>query len=142
MRTNPIIEGLKEVAKKAYPQLLEMAKQMGEEILEKIRNGEITPRDILVNCPDLENADVLPYEQDYLTKDEFVQILKQEKVQGSTEVAALLKKGSEKVYLYTAYVSNGELMPVEANKYLIFISDAIARDLESLFDNNELIVLH
>lgn len=139
MNAKPIVD----VAKKVIPYLKELAQTYGEDLMQKLKEGKInfeTMRDKLVN-PQLAKADVKVIDIEYLTMDKLVQNIKENTVPDSDEVAAILRKGKKKNYLYTAFLKNGELLPVESNKYLILVADAVARDLESQFDGNELIVL-
>lgn len=139
MNAKPLVD----LAKKAVPYLKELAKTYGESLIQDLKSGKInyeTVRDKFVN-PQLAKADIKVIDIDYLTMDKLVQNIKDNTVPDSNEVAALLRKGRKKNYLYTAFLKDGELLPVENNKYLIFVADAIARDLETQFDGNELIVL-
>ena len=137
------VKPLLDAARPALEYLKKIAKEFGEQTLEDIKTGKFDVREKLSHLlyPELAKADIQTVEVENLTKDKMVQILKEGIVADSDEVAAILRKGKEKNYLYTAYLKNTELIPVENNKYFIFVADAIARDLESLFDGNELIVL-
>lgn len=85
---------------------------------------------------------VLPIQIEFLTKEKLLSYIEENKVPAATEVAAMISKDKKANYIYTAFISNGELMSQEHNKYLIFISDGLSRDVETLFDENELIILH
>lgn len=137
-------ETIKEAADVIIKELKALAKEYGDKILKEIQIGQFDFRKELKKLayPELEKANILPLNVQFLTKDKLVQTLKENTVPGSNEVAALLRKDKSKIYLYTAYLKDRELIPVEKNKYIIFISDAIARDLESLFDGKDLIVLN
>lgn len=134
------LKPLADTAKVILQQLKDFAKEYGEKVLQDVKDGKLSIPSIGGN-PNIAKADIETVKLEFLTKDKLVDTLKKGKVKESTEVAALLRKGKTKVYLYTAYLKDSELMPVETNKYFIFISDAIARDLEAMFDGNELVVL-
>lgn len=137
------VKPLLEAAKPALEYLKKIAKEFGEQTIQDMKEGTFDVREKVTHLlnPELAKADIQTVEMEILNKAKLVQTLKEEMVAGSDEVAAFLRKGKEKNYLYTAYLKNKELIPVENNKYFIFVADFIARDLESLFDNNELIVL-
>lgn len=139
METKPFIDA----AEVVIQNLRELAKEYGEKALQEIKDGKFDLREHIKSWayPELAKANIVPIQVEYLSKDKLVSTIKENKIPNSNEVAALLRKGEKKVYLYTAFVKDGELIPVENNKYLVFVSDAIARDLESLFDGKELIVL-
>lgn len=139
MNAKPLVD----LAKKAGPFLKELADTFFESLIQDLKSGKInyeTVRDQFLN-PQLAKADIKVIDIDYLTPDKLVQNIKDNTVPDSNEVAALLRKSRKKNYLYTAFLKDGELLPVENNKYLIIVADAIARDLENQFDGNELIVL-
>lgn len=140
MNTKPI----EEIAKAVSPKLKELAKQYAAKLWDDIKSGKIDVKEKAKHLlyPELAKATVIPIEVDYLTKDKVIDTIKENKVPNADEVAVLLRKDKKKIYLYTGFLKDNELMPVEENKYIIFTADAIARDLESLFDNNELIVLN
>ena len=137
------VKPLLDAAKPALEYLKKIAKEFGEQTLEDIKTGKFDVREKLSHLlyPELAKADVKTIEIDYLTKEKLVKTLKENTVDGSDEVAAILRKGKKNSFLYTAFLKNKELLPVESNKFYIFVADAIARDLESLFDGHELIVL-
>lgn len=155
----PLIEKLKpqleELSKKVLPLLKEAVKEYGNKILQDIKDGKISLTDLLDKMKstnpkfsnftsadsELAKADIKTIIVETLTKDKLVQTIKENIVPNSNEVAALIKKDDEKAYLYTAFLKDGELLPAEKNRYLIFVADAIARGLESQFKGNELIVL-
>lgn len=132
-----------EFVKPALDYLKKIAKEFSEKTLQDIKDGKFDVRSVLKNLayPELANADIKTIEVEYLSKEKLVQTLKENSVEDSNEVAAILRKGKESCFLYTAFLKDKELLPVESNKYFIFVSTAIARDLESLFDDKELIVL-
>lgn len=155
----PILEKLKPqlegIAKKVIPLLKEASKEYGNKILQDIKDGKINLETVLAKIksanpkfakfasvdPELAKADIKTIDVEILTMDKLVQTIKENIVPSSNEVAALLKKDTEKIYLYTAFLKDGELLPIRENRYLIFVADAMARGLETQFKGNELIVL-
>lgn len=137
------VKPILEAARPALDYLKKIVKEYGEQTLQDIKSGKLDVREKLAHLayPELAKADIKTIDVDYLTKDKLVQTLKENPVEGSDEVAAILRKGKTHIYLYTAYLCKKELIPVEVNKYLIFVADAIARDLETLFDGKEIIIL-
>lgn len=145
MNVQPLIsKTIKETADVIIKELKARVQKYGETFINEIKNGNFDIKKMLKKLayPELEKANILPLDVQFLTKDKLVQTLKENIVPDSNEVAALLRKDKNKIYLYTAYLKDRELIPVDKNKYIIFISDAIARDLESLFDGTDLIVLN
>ncbi len=87
------------------------------------------------------NADILNLNVTTLDKARLVEIAHENKVDGSTEVAAL-KVVTENVYIiYLAYTKDRELIDTNSNKYIIITTQFLARDIEKLFDKDELILL-
>lgn len=133
---------LLETGEVAIKKLQELKEKYGDKVLQYIKEGKF--REDLKNLayPELAKADTVPFYVQLLTKDYVANTLKENIVPESNAAAALLRKDKDNIYLYTAYLKDSELLPVENNKYLIFIADAIARDLEAIFDGKELIVLN
>lgn len=87
-------------------------------------------------------ANIIPMEVELLTKDKLVKAIKDHIVSDANGVATYLKKDKAHIYVYTAFVKGDDLLPVESNVYLIFTADGMSRDLESMFGENDLIVLN
>jgi hypothetical protein len=89
----------------------------------------------------MSNVHKIVKEKDLLKKDDLVEAARENIVSGSDGVCAMLKKTDSKVFVFLAYLKDKELLPSDTNTYVILKAEAIARDVEVLFSNNELIIL-
>lgn len=130
---------LKEQWGKAWNWLKEEAKNVDwdkafsdlQDHLEKAMDG---------GMPD--NVKVVCVEKELLKRADLVKVAKENIVAGSNQVlAAINTKEKSAYYVYLAYACDREMIPQEQNTYVIIKAEALAKDVESLFDGKELIIL-
>lgn len=89
-----------------------------------------------------ENVKITKVEKELMNKANLIEIAKQNIVPNSNEVLAMLNdKGKNAYYLYLAYSKDKEMLPQEENNYVIIKAEGVTKDLQSLFDGHELIIL-
>lgn len=59
----------------------------------------------------------------------------------SNEIVAIKTKQSDGFYVYLTYSRDRQLLPTKDNKYLIIKAQALAKDVEKLFAESELVIL-
>lgn len=87
------------------------------------------------------DANIVVIEFDTLDKGKLIEIAADNKVNGSTEVAAYKVSTDDDYIIYLAYTHNKELMDTSVNKYISIRTKSLARDVEKLFNNDQLILL-
>lgn len=80
-------------------------------------------------------------EMEFLKKATLIEEIKKTVTPESNGVAALLKKTEKNAFVYTALLIDEDFIEQERNKYLIIKCEGVARDVEELFGENELIIL-
>lgn len=93
--------------------------------------------------PDIpENVKITKVEKELIDKTNLFEIAKQNIVPNSNEVLAIFNdKGKNAYYLYLAYSKDKEMLPQEENNFIIIKAEAVSKDLQSLFEGHELIIL-
>ena len=75
------------------------------------------------------------------SKNELIGLCKLYKVPGSNGVAVDREERKGKQYIYAAYLKDKELLPREANMYIVIEAQSVNDDVKSLFSDSNLIVL-
>lgn len=89
-----------------------------------------------------DNVKTVCVEKELLKKEDLVKIARENIVAGSNQVlAAINTKQKSAYYVYLAYACNREMIPQEENTFVIIKAEALAKDVETLFDGKELIIL-
>ena len=89
-----------------------------------------------------ENVKITKVGKELVNKADLIEIAKQNIVPNSNEVLVMLNdKGKNAYYLYLAYSKDKEMLPQEENNFIIIKADGLTKDLQSLFDGHELIIL-
>lgn len=86
-------------------------------------------------------ANIIAETYESLNKEKLVEIATLHKVDGSTEVAAYKVDTDDEYLIYLAYTKDKELLDENINKYIIIHTQSIARDIDKLFNNDQLILL-
>ena len=76
-----------------------------------------------------------------LRQDDLVNLSKANMVPGANQVFAFLQKNEADYIVFLAYGKDRELLPNDQNCYIIAESEAISREVESLFDNSKVVIL-
>lgn len=88
------------------------------------------------------NIKTVCVEKELLKRADLVKIARENIVAGSNQVlAAINKEEKSAYYVYMAYARDREMIPQEKNTYVIIKAEALAKDIEDLFDGKELIIL-
>ena len=148
MNVQPILNVAKEYAPQIMEFLKELAASYGPKIKERVvemlkHTAEKKAESFFCNINDSskKNPNILAIQEEFLTKDKLVQYIKENMIPQADEVATILKKDEKNIYIYTAFLCNGELVHQDENKYIVLVADGISRDIETLFENNKLVVL-
>lgn len=86
-------------------------------------------------------ANIIVESIEILNHKTLVEIATKHKVEGSSEVAAYKINTVDEYIVYLAYVKERELLDESINRYIIIRSQSISRDVEKLFNNDQLILL-
>lgn len=98
-------------------------------------------RNMLSKALEMAKLNIVVEDVDSLTLKKLVEIASVHKVKDSTEVAAFKTATEEEYIIYLAYTCNRELIEKNNNKYIIIRSQSLARNVETLFNNDQLILL-
>ncbi|MCF0195422.1 MAG: hypothetical protein HUK00_09650 [Bacteroidaceae bacterium] len=80
-------------------------------------------------------------EVDELDMATLVGFAKQYVVESSNEIVAMKMKQEDGIFVYLAYSKDRQLLSHEDNRYLIIKAQTLAKDVEALFAESELIIL-
>ena len=80
-------------------------------------------------------------EVDVLDMQALVSFAKNYIVSESNEIVAMKTKQEDGYFIYLAYSKDRKLLPVANNKYLIIKAQALAKEVEDMFAESELIIL-
>lgn len=96
------------------------------------------------DCQDkVSNVRIISIRKKNLELTTFLELAKEYKVANSRSVAAMKKKLGQFTIIYLAYCNDKkELISQDENNYIVIEADGISSDIESLFGNEDLIVLN
>ena len=138
---------IEQVAPYLKEQFFKTIEQLGIWAKEKISNVDWEKKiDVFFSEPFFpeipQNVKITKLEKELMNKANLIEIAKQNIVPNSNEVLAMLNdKGKNAYYLYLAYSKDKEMLPQEENNYVIIKAEGVTKDLQSLFDGHELIIL-
>ena len=81
------------------------------------------------------------YQETVLSKQRLAEISKANKVPSATEVYARKERLQDSYSITLTYGINGEPFPPMRNNFVVIISKELNSDIDSLFGNNELIII-
>lgn len=87
------------------------------------------------------NVKTVLEKRELLKKDDIIQIAKENSVPNSNMVAALLESTENRYIVYLAYLRDKELLPQEENNYVTILAEGLSRDVDALFNGQQLIIL-
>jgi len=133
-----VIETVTPEVKKQFSLLV---KKIGERLVDLFKNTNW--KEILFDDPDFPNdINIIPIEKEFLTNESLLEIAKQYIVPNSNEVLAMLGKNSQKYYyVYLAYSKDKEMIPRNENNFVIIKTEGLSKEVLSLFNQHELIIL-
>ena len=125
---------IEEIAPVLIEQMESALQEAGAWIIDKVENfigdnGQNT------------NIKAVLFKRDLLKKDDIIQIAKENIVPNSNMVAALMNSTKDCYVVYLAYLRDKELLPVEENKYVTITAEGLSRDVDALFNGQQLIVI-
>ena len=129
---------MQDVINNAVSTLLE---NIQERIVDGVNEAVKNMYEKFCNMFQRKNAHIITESVETLNKEKLIDISTKYIVEGSTEVAAYKVDTEEDYIIYLAYTNNRELLDEAVNNYVIIKAQALARDVEKLFDNHELILL-
>lgn len=89
-----------------------------------------------------ENVKITKVKKENLNKEDLIEIARQNIVPNSNEVLALLDDKRENAdFIYLAYAKDQEIIPQESNNFVIIVVKALAKEVRTLFNGHELIIL-
>lgn len=87
------------------------------------------------------SANVVTEKKEFINKEALIAIAKSNVVDGANGICVLLKKGETNYTLWLANIKDNDFIPVEQNKFVKIEAEALSRDIESLFEKSEIIIL-
>lgn len=87
------------------------------------------------------NANIISTTVDTLNIQKLIEIASEYRIEGSTEVAAYKAATDDEYIIYLAYTKDKELLDESINNFVIIHCQSIARELEKLFKDDQLIIL-
>ena len=81
------------------------------------------------------------YQEPVLSKQRLAEISKANKVPSASEVYARKERLQDSYSITLTYGINGEPFPPKQNNFVVIISKALKSDIDSLFGNDELIII-
>lgn len=126
--------------------LIKQLLNIGEKILFELINDlvkDVTGK-IIGKFPELiiPKEHIKKYQEPSLSKERLVAIAKENMVNNASEIYARLDKYADGYCVQLTYGNNREPLPPETNNYIFIVTDGIKRDIDTLFGNNNLIILN
>ncbi|MBD5403140.1 hypothetical protein HDR58_10170 [bacterium] len=87
------------------------------------------------------NAKIINIDVEAINKDILVEIASKHRVEGCSEVAAYKTATDDEYFIYLAYTKDKELLDESLNNFVVIRCESIARDVEKLFKDEQLIIL-
>mgnify|MGYP007102089888 CR=1 FL=1 len=121
---------------------IEILKKKGRDVLNDIKKEYLPLVDVFIKNMTGEIKDkAFGKEVDILDIATLVNFAKKYLVNGSNEIVAIRKKETDCCFIYLAYSHDRELIDVEKNNFLVIKANSLADDVNSLFEESELIIL-
>lgn len=125
---------IEEIAPVLIEQLKSALQKAGAWIIGKVG-------DVLGNNGQNTNIKTVLVKRDLLKRDDIIQIAKENIVPNSNMVAAMMDSTENLYVVYLAYLRDKELLPVEENKYVTITAEGLSRDVDALFNGQQLIII-
>ena len=87
------------------------------------------------------SANVVSEKKEFINKDALIALAKANVAEGANGICALLKKSESNYIIWLANIKDNDFLPTEKNKFVKIETEALSRDVETLFENTELIIL-
>lgn len=120
------IEGIKELSNFIY----EVRK-----VLESVKSNRPTPNEA-------ESISLREYSVSLLSKEQLLTIVKENIVPGANQSCVMKRTNDTHLIIYVTYAKDQNLLPTTENKYIRITCQAISRNLDSMFDQQELIIIN
>lgn len=79
---------------------------------------------------------------EFLTKDEFIKIIKDNKVENCDSNIAYKKMKDDGTFqIIIAYIKNGKILPLDENVNLIIQCEGMSRELKEMFGEKDIIII-
>lgn len=135
---DPMKEGLDQLVKKALSQL----KECVNEVVSNIQQDYLPLlNDFVKNMTGEMQGIAYGDEVDVLEMKSLIEFAKKYIVPNSNEIVAIKINEPDGYYVYMAYSNNRQLLPVVDNRYLIIKAGKLAKEVEELFANSNLVIL-
>lgn len=120
------IEGIKELSNFIY----EVRK-----VLESVKSNTPTPNEA-------ESISLREYSVSLLSKEQLLAIVKENIVPGANQSCVMKRTNDTHLIIYVTYAKDQNLLPTTENKYIRITCQAISRNLDSMFNQQELITIN
>lgn len=121
---------------------IEALRQKGEAMFTNIKK-EYWPlvQNIFDNLKGVLGLNVFGHEEQELSKTQLISIAKQYMPRGCNEVVVMRKAEPTGIILFISYALDRRLLEQDKNNYVIIKADKLAEEVESLFQESDLIIL-
>ncbi len=132
------VASIEQMLEEAISQLAEYGAKVVDEVLK-----EYMPllKDVVNNLTGQMKGFAFGKEVEVLDMQTLVGMAKKYIVPKSNEIVAIKVKQEDGCFIYLAYSRDRELLPAAENKYVIIKAQSLAKDVEDLFAESELVIL-
>ena len=110
------------------------------EFVSKISNilgGKETP----ASASNTEALTTRQYTTEFLKKDQLLTIIKENLVPGANQSCVMKSANETHLLIYVAFAKDKNLLPTTENVYICITCEAISRELENMFNKDNLIII-
>ena len=110
------------------------------EFVSKISNilgGKETP----ASTSNTEAVTTRQYTTEFLKKDQLLTIIKENLVPGANQSCVMKSANETHLLIYVAFAKDRNLLPATENVYICITCEAISRELENMFNKDNLIII-
>jgi hypothetical protein len=110
------------------------------EFVSKISNilgGKETP----ASTSNTEAVTTRQYTTEFLKKDQLLTIIKENLVPGANQSCVMKSANETHLLIYVAFAKDRNLLPTTENVYICITCEAISRELENMFNKDNLIII-
>lgn len=137
-----VIDTSKEKVSQMVEEAIERLVEHGGKIVDKVQKDFLPLlQDLVKNFTGELKGIAFGKEVDILDMATLVSMAKKYIVANSNEIVAMKVKQTDGYFIYLAYSKDRKLLPTTDNKYVIIKAQTLAKEVENLFAESELLIL-
>lgn len=105
--------------------------------ISKILGGKETP----TSASNTEAVTTRQYTTEFLKKDQLLTIIKENLAPGANQSCIMKSANETHLLIYVAFAKDRNLLPTTENVYICITCEAISRELENMFNKDNLIII-